>query len=328
MRLTLCLFLFCFFASCLTEDVEKVDLELYRFEDYLFNSNISNILERKEIWTQELGTFSSYFDYYIMYRSSKNDTLYCNELLEFVNNIEMKEVYDTIHLRFQDFGLIKKELDIAFEKWRYFFREKSPKKIITLFSGFNYGVISHDSMLIIGLDFFLGPSSKFYTYLDDPAYIKFQKQTRFILPYSIESWINYSFNEYNIGTDFLSRMIYKGKIVYLLSKMLPNYSLENILRFSKDETLWCENNESAIWAYFIENNLLFSKQEREFLSYLNPSPFAKGMPRESPGRLGCFIGYRIIDNYMKKNPELDFTELIKETDSHEILSESKYKPKK
>ena len=178
------------------------------------------------------------------------------------------------------------------------------------------------------MDFFLGSSSKFYIYLDDPEYIRFQKQLNFILPYSVESWINYNFSEYNIGTDFLSRMIYKGKIVYLLTKLLPHYSLQRILKFSEDEFSWCQENESAIWSYFIEKELLFSEQEREFLSYLNPSPFAKGMPRESPGCIGYFTGYQIVNNYMQRHVDLSLFDLIKKIDSHDILRKSRYKPKK
>ena len=123
-------------------------------------------------------------------------------------------------------------------------------------------------------------------------------------------------------------MLYKGKVVYLLTKILPYYSVEDILRFSPQQFSWCQENESAIWSYFIENDLLFSKQEREFLSYLNPSPFAKGMPRDSPGRIAYYVGYKIINNYMKRSPELTLLELTKEIDSHEILKKSRYKPKK
>ena len=91
---------------------------------------------------------------------------------------------------------------------------------------------------------------------------------------------------------------------------------------------WCENNEFAIWSYFIENDLLFSIQQREFLSYLNPAPFARGMPRESPGRISYFIGYNIVSNYMRHNSDISIEKLMKETDAQLILKKSKYKPKR
>jgi len=64
------------------------------------------------------------------------------------------------------------------------------------------------------------------------------------------------------------------------------------------------------------------------MSYLNYSPFAKGMPKESPGRIAYYIGGNIIDNYMSQNKNISFEDLMKQTDYRLILKESKYKPKR
>ena len=51
------------------------------------------------------------------------------------------------------------------------------------------------------------------------------------------------------------------------------------------------------------------------------------MPKEAPARLGYFIGYKIIDSYMKNN-RVSISELMLETDYSKILNKSKYKPRK
>ena len=78
--------------------------------------------------------------------------------------------------------------------------------------------------------------------------------------------------------------------------------------------------------------VLFGAKKRgtsdAYKSLLIVSPFAKGMPRESPGRIGCFVGYKIVNNYMDKNPSIDIDELMKDIDAQLILKKSKYKPKR
>ncbi|MEE2954350.1 MAG: hypothetical protein VX347_04170 [Bacteroidota bacterium] len=328
MKRSIHIFLFLSIISCVDPKSNQEKIDVYRFENYLFNSDSTNIIQRKSVWESELGVFTPYFDYYIMNRSSKDETLYCDEILAFINNAQMREVYDTICIKFRDFSYFEKQIQLSFGKWKEMLCMPPPKKIITLFSGFNYGVISQDSMLIIGLDFFLESKSKFYSYLQDPKYIRLQKNSRFLLSYILESWIDYNFNSYNTKSDFLAQMIYKGKIMYLINKLTPYSSQRDKFRFSEDEMIWCENNEFGIWAHFIENDLLFSTQQMEFLSYLNPSPFGKGMPRESPGRISYFTGHKIVSNYMHHNSGISIEELMRETDAQLILKKSKYKPKR
>jgi len=65
----------------------------------------------------------------------------------------------------------------------------------------------------------------------------------------------------------------------------------------------------------------------EFRSFISYAPFAKGMPKEAPGRVADFIGYRIVNSYMENN-EVDIKELIFLTDSRDFLQKSRYKPNK
>ena len=57
-------------------------------------------------------------------------------------------------------------------------------------------------------------------------------------------------------------------------------------------------------------------------------PSATGMPPESPGNIGAWLGLQIVEAYMKQHPEKTLKELITEPiDAQRFLMESKYKPK-
>ena len=75
----------------------------------------------------------------------------------------------------------------------------------------------------------------------------------------------------------------------------------------------------------MEHDLLFSSQEQDYRSFLNYSPFSKGMPKEAPGRVAYYIGYKMIEKYMN-NHDITIEELMFLTDSRQLLKESKYKP--
>ena len=143
----------------------------------------------------------------------------------------------------------------------------------------------------------------------------------------MEVWFNEHFQKYLVAGDLLSQIIYKGKMMYFLDQVLPELAMEDKFRFTDEQMAWVEENEASIWKYFVQKDLLFSKKESEFRSYVNYAPFAKGMPKEAPGRVAYFIGYRIVCDYMQNN-KIDIESLIYLIDSNEFLKKSRYKPNK
>ena len=92
----------------------------------------------------------------------------------------------------------------------------------------------------------------------------------------MEVWFNEHFQHCLVSRDFLSQMIYKGKMMYFLDQMLPELDMKDKFRFSSKHMNWVVENEVSIWEYFVHEDLLFSNKEREFRSFINYAPFAKG----------------------------------------------------
>ena len=200
-------------------------------------------------------------------------------------------------------------------------------EITTFFGGFNYGVVTYDDNIAIGLENFLGKNSKYYQLLGNPEYLRFQKQKKFIASNVMEVWLNEHFQQYLGGRDLLSQLIYKGKIMYCIDKMLPELLMEDKFRFTNEQMNWVVENEASIWQYIVHEDLLFSKDEQQFRTFVDYAPFAKGMPPQAPGRVAYYIGYKMVNEYMDNN-EIDVEELMYLTDSRKFLQQSKYKPTK
>ena len=217
------------------------------------------------------------FESQIINRGNLSDQKDIIKLIAFTKHNDMR-IYDTVQVIFSDLSEIEHELGIAFWNFSQFFPNLKIPKVTAFFSGFNYAVITFDDYIAIGLEKFLGANSKYYSFLGKPKYLRFQNQKRFIIANVLEAWLNEYFQSNHTEKDLLSQLIYKGKVMYCIDKMLPQISLADKFRFNQNQMNWTQENEEAIWQYFIHNDLLFSKDEKRYRSYVNYAPFAKGMP--------------------------------------------------
>ena len=319
---------FLFFISCINDSNKNFELKYYRFEEKLFNLNSENISEGLDSLRKENLSFFSIFQREIVRNEGLSDQEYEKEILRFIDHSDMREAYDSVHLYFNDFSDIISELNTAFSIFNQHFPSYPIPNITTFFGGFNYGVFSYEDNIAIGLENFLGKSSKYYNLLENPYYLRLQRQRKFITPNVIETFYNLHFLNYkNINNNFLSEIIYRGKIMYFMDKLTPGILLSTKFRFSNEQMNWAIKNEYSVWTYFIENDLLYSSYEQNYRSYLNHAPFSKGMPRDAPSRIAYYIGYKIIKSYMQNN-NVSLKELVVKNDVNDILKKSKYKPRK
>jgi len=317
-----CIFIF---RNNNADKTKKKEVNIYRFEQTLFTTDSIKIKDDILEWETELGSFFENFNQEILRTNSQKHT-YQNEILSFISHPDMREAYDTLINKYPDITFLETDLAKAFGRYKLHFPEKQTPTIITYFSGFNFGVVTNDTILAIGLDYFLGKDCSFYKRLNFPEYMRFKNQKKFILPYCFEAIANNEFGIFDSGNDFLSQMIYKGKIMYFINEIVPHISDEDKLRFSKKQIAWCEDNEQSIWAYFIQNDILFSTDIKQYNSYINYSPFAKGMSNKSPGRIAYWLGWKIVNEYMGNNTSVTLIELMQNTKPQEILQQSGYKP--
>jgi hypothetical protein len=90
---------------------------------------------------------------------------------------------------------------------------------------------------------------------------------------------------------------------------------------------FCRNNEFQMWQYLIENNLLFSSDQFTIHKLTGEAPMTSFFSNESPGRAAVWLGFRIIESYMIKNPGIKPGDMIKNADVQGILEKAKYDPR-
>ncbi len=247
--------------------------------------------------------------------------------LEKMQNPLWRELYAEVQKKYANFAPLQEELETLFKHIKYNFPKTKTPKVITVISEMDYNnkVIYADTLLIVSLELYLGKEHKFYQF---PKYLKQNFEEKQMMPDVVSS---FSMDKIAPVADktLLSQMIYYGKELYLKDLLLPDYADVDKMGYTPEQIKWCEENESYMWRYFLEKEMLYSNDSKLGNRFVNPAPFSKfylEIDNESPGRVGAWVGWQIVRSFVKNN-DVPIGELLK-MNAKEIFEKSKYKPKK
>jgi gliding motility-associated lipoprotein GldB len=316
MRKIAVLFLLAGFWSCTEENPLEVDIsnisakvEVVRFDTLFYGKDTVRFREVKRAFPYLFpsGVPDS------AWTAKMQDTLFADL------NREVKRVFPA--------GLgVEKELENLFKHIKYYFPGRKDPKIITLYSDWDYmkRVYLADTLAFLFLDNYLGKDNPVYEGI--PVYIR-QTMSKEYIPVDFAARTAEQIVPYPQTKDFLSKMVYYGKILYLQKAFLPQTHDSLLLGYSSKKWRWATENEASVWLYFLDNNLLFDTDKNLNKRFLDPSPFSKfysDADNESAGMIGRYIGYQIVKAYMKRTGK-DLKTMLQQ-DANTLFNRSKYKP--
>jgi gliding motility-associated lipoprotein GldB len=337
--------IYLFFFSCLLAascnnkkgpDVSEINLEISieRFDKELNTINTSNLTQRsQELRKKYTWFYDDYMSQMLSVGSPATDASYLNTLSTVLQNKDYKELSSTVQQAFPNLERHEDELTNAFKHVRYYYPKQKIPRLITFISGFAVQTPIGNDYIGIGLDMFLGSyGAKFYPALREslPYYIARRFTPENITPRVIEAFAREEmFPEKDEDRNLLSKMIYNGKILYMMDAFIPEVPDTLKIGYTTQQLQWCQENEGGIWAYLLENELLFNSDYKKIQRYLAEAPFTPGLGENSDSapKLGVWTGWQIVRKYMEQHPEVSLQQLMLENDPQKILTESKYKPK-
>jgi hypothetical protein len=296
-------------------------VEINRYEKELFAINPASL-------KQGISALVPRFSFFL--GSNWQDTLNLIRLTQYLNDSLVLNLYKIESKRFSDVNVLKTGLEDAFARIRTDFPGFRQPKVFTFISGLDVEspVICSDSIMAIGLDVFLGKDVPLYKKAGIPEY-KIQRMTpEHILPACIKSVALQLAGSDIDKQAMLDKMTEAGKMLYFEDRMLPSVPDYRKIGYSEKQLEWCLTNEGNIWAFIIEKQLLYSSDPSAVNKLMLDAPFTTGLVHESPGRIGEWIGWQIVRAYMQNNPEVTMAELMKNSNSQAILTDSKYHPRK
>ena len=316
-------------------DVSHIDLavRIERFDQELNKLKIANLsskipgLRKKYTWF-----YDDYMERMISVGSA-TDTSYYSNLRSVIQNEDYLALKAVVEKTFPDMNKQEDELRTSFKYIRYYYPKQKLPRLISFVSGFAIQTPVGNDYIGIGLDMFLGTNgSAFYPALRQsiPQYISRRFSPENISPRVIEALIRENmFPEEDKDKSLLTKMIYNGKILYFMGAIMPETEDSLKIGYTSDQIQWCKDHEAGIWAYLLQNELLFETDYIKIQKYLAEAPFTPGVGEnsESAPKLGAWTGWQIVKRYMEKNPDVRLQKLMQNKDSQKILNDSKYKPK-
>lgn len=222
--------------------------------------------------------------------------------------------------------LYETEIDNAFRRYHVLFPEKSLPDIVFMNSGFNFGVWPTGEHLGIGLDFFIGAEHPLVTPLDPnlfPNYQKAKMRPDLLVPDALRGWLLVSHQQAHYNDEnLIQTVLYYGKMMYLLDLMLPAMEDYRLIDYTAEEFAWCRENERNLWISFSDQEVLYERRKFEINRWVSDAPFTRAvdLPQETPGRVGIWIGWQIVSDYMQRNPDVSPAEMLELTNPITFLN--------
>ena len=243
------------------KDIERINVEIVRFDS-------AQLAVRKDSVKQDIEKlYSDYEEFMPMYvegilRIPSEDTAYlCDMYAHFLTDTVMgfAQTNALTLKKFSDVDSLREALSTGFSRLHYLYPDwVLPKKVYLYVSGFNSAVAYLDSIMGVGVDMYLGSD---YPYYNQVVY-NYQKHTmrkECIAGDLLNMYLAYNVPFTSKRNRLLEQMIFRGKQMFLLSKLLPDDPSWEIIGYTKEQWQWCERYEQAIWSRIMENKDLFQK---------------------------------------------------------------------
>jgi hypothetical protein len=308
-----------------------VTVHIERFDQAFFAIDTNHIQQGLLDLARQYPYFINDFAVNILGTSPLSDTsinafIICRR---FISGYE--PVRDSLGQKFADMRPMEVELKKGFQHLRYYFPKYNlPPKVVSYIGPFDApGVALTRFTLAIGLQLYAGKQFPFYLSRQGqdlfPLYISRRFEPEYIVPNCMKALAEDMFPDQSQGKLLIEQMIGKGKNWWLIDQLLPETADSLKTGLTQKQLSWCESNEGQIWNFFLDQNL-YSPDPDLIKNFIGDAPYTQGMPEASPGNIGQWVGWRIVQKYMSLHPDLTPLQLM-QTPDRTIFDEAKYKPR-
>ena len=321
-------------------DEVSLDLKVIRLDEALYNSSLAL---RKDSTIRGEVLFTEYFKdsrgFITDWMFGGNDSIATDTLIgeamgAFAADPHGQVLLDTLHKVLGGLDL-KAALENPLKRYKYYFPSKATPTVVAFVDGYPRTaqtgldqIYISPSYLGIGMHFFMGPSFVYYP-MDLPKYIR-----RRCTPEHLPSLVVHKMADVIVPEpDFrknpvlVDYVVCEGiKMVFIDRLLGPDVSDTLKLFYEGSQMEWATVYEGRIYKDLVTD--LYSADAALQRRYVDDSPFTSQLNRGSAPRLGQFIGWKIVNAYLDKHPEVSLDALVAMTDYQKIFKDSGYRPPK
>lgn len=308
-------------------EISKVEIPNFEFISLEDEMMKLTTLEKFQDFAKKYPQFTQY---YIKRNQNIPDSTVVSIIQKRSKSPYTDTLYQDIKKHFAETTWLKQQFEEAFKHIKHYYPNFQAPKVYTTFTGmgaFGGDLLVAQDIIVISLEFFIGEQSKYKLPEQIPQYIWNRKTKDYIVPNTL-LFISSAFNKMTEEDNSLvSEMVFYGKALYFVHKMMPCTPKNKIIGYTDKEfsNITTKDNQRYIWSHFVDKQLFYSTTTAHKISYVEDKPYVQEINKECPGRIGQWLGWRIIEEYAKQKPEMSFKEIMNNPNAKDIFTSSRYK---
>lgn len=302
------------------KDPEPISLNYESLSDELLG------IESKEELIQFLDSNKILRDYFLHRADYPNDSVFLETLYQRFTNPHIDTLLMETEKVFGKEEKLKLDLVEAFGRVKAHYPDFTLPKIQTVVTGFDSDLFISDSLIIIGLDYYLGKGAKYRPNMYDYILQQYTPQNvvpSILLLIGIDTKLNANNPQ---DKTVLADMMAYGKSFYFAKQMSPCTPDSIFMHYTQAEMEGARKNIDLIWYRFVEDKVVYNTSTQLKQRFLGERPKTIEVGPECPGRIGQWIGWQIVNSYAKNN-NVELVELMQESNAEKIFKESKFRAK-
>ncbi len=333
LRTLICLITFAFALYSCDDNPHAIDVsgieaevDIQRFDQQLFEwTALSFRQEAPQVKSQFPGFYKHYFEDVINIGNAEDSALF-NSIRLFINDPSIQQLHQSVQVKYPTLNQVEEQIESGWKHYKYYFPNTEVPNHLAFVGTLGTNVMVTDNEVGIGLDAYLGPKEEIYDLAQIPIFQRNKMIPERIPSDVIYAWMQTEFVLQNEQPTLLEVIVHEGRLLYALEACFPELADSLKIGYTAAQMQWANSFEKDVWTFFIDNEVLFKKDYQTVTKYVSEGPFTTDFAKESPARMGVFIGWQIVRSYMENHPDQDLKDLMALNDAQIILSESKYKP--
>ncbi len=246
-------------------------------------------------------------------------------------NLRLREYYSDTILRklsaealskFADMSKLEQGFTRGFQRMKKALPHVPVPAVYAQISALNQSVVVGDSILGFSIDKYMGADYPLYQCFYYDYQCKSMSPER-ILPDCFKFYLMSEFTfPWEWHRTLLDHIMHRGKIHWAVTRILEYDSFEKEMGYTEEEGRWCREHADSVWNYLISSGLLYSTDPRWQRAFLHPAEYTLSLGEDSPAEVGVWLGVHLIDEYMKKNPDVTLSKLMNDIDYREMLKKA------
>lgn len=295
--------------------VSDRDIKVARYDRLQYEATVLNSVTAQQRMSLEFPNVTKLLIEDVLELGSVNEPAINERLYAYYSDTTLLRLMDDVSDKFKDVSDIEQGLTKGFARLEKEVPGLGVPRIYTQISALNQSVVVTDSLLGISLDKYMGEDYPLYRRYYYPHQYRSMKPDR-ILPDCFVFYLlgRYPFEWHPDRRTLFDQLMHRGKIYWVVSRLLDSPSPEDLLGYTDDEKAWCKAHLQKVCAWLAAGGYLSSTDPMVLRAFTRSEPGLMFEGKQLPPSIGVWLGIQWVERYWKLHPDLSVADLLEQND--------------